>query len=156
MLRQWNSCYFLGDGWRHSLQPTWGSVREPSAQSGILNCILICCIWRKWKLLSRVRLFAALWNSLGQNTGVGSLSLLQGIFPTQESNQGLLHCRWILYLSYQGSQSLLPPSSWNWTSDLRMTAAYHLYSPLLYQLGEGNGTPLQYSCLENPMDGGAW
>ena len=43
-------------------------------------------------------------NSLGQNTGVGSLSLLQVIFPIQESNQGLLHCRWILYqLSYQGS-----------------------------------------------------
>ena len=39
-----------------------------------------------------------------KNTGVGSISLLQGIFPTQESNQGLLHCRWILYqLSYQGS-----------------------------------------------------
>ena len=39
-----------------------------------------------------------------QNTGVGSLSLLQGIFPTQELNQGLLHCRWILYqLSYQES-----------------------------------------------------
>ena len=31
-----------------------------------------------------------LWNSPGQDTGVGSLSLLQGIFPTQESNQGLL------------------------------------------------------------------
>ena len=30
------------------------------------------------------------WNSLGQNTGVGSLSLLQGIFPTQGSNPGLL------------------------------------------------------------------
>ena len=39
-----------------------------------------------------------------KNTGVGRLSLLQGIFLTQESNQGLLHCRWILYqLSYQGS-----------------------------------------------------
>ena len=39
-----------------------------------------------------------------QNTGVDSLSLLQQIFPTQESNQGLLHCRRILYqLSYQGS-----------------------------------------------------
>ena len=39
-----------------------------------------------------------------RNTGVGSLLLLQGIFPTQESNQGLLHCRWILYhLSYEGS-----------------------------------------------------
>ena len=37
-----------------------------------------------------------LWNSPGQNTGVGSLSLLHGIFPTQESNQGLLHCRRIL------------------------------------------------------------
>ena len=33
------------------------------------------------------------WDSPGQNTGVGSRSLLQGIFPTQESNRGLLHCR---------------------------------------------------------------
>ena len=32
-----------------------------------------------------------------KNTGMGSLSLLQQIFRTQESNQGLLHCRWILY-----------------------------------------------------------
>ena len=39
-----------------------------------------------------------------KNTGVGSLSLLQQIFLIQESNQGLLHCRWTLYqLSYQGS-----------------------------------------------------
>ena len=39
---------------------------------------------------------------------MGSHALLQGIFPTQESNQGLSHCRWILYqLSYQGSPSLL-------------------------------------------------
>ena len=37
------------------------------------------------------------WNSPGQNTGVGSHSLLQGIRPTQRSNPGLLHCRWILY-----------------------------------------------------------
>ena len=37
------------------------------------------------------------WNSLGQNTGVGSVSLLQGIFPTQRSNPCLLHCRWMLY-----------------------------------------------------------
>ena len=39
-----------------------------------------------------------------KNTGGGSLSLFEGIFLTQELNQGLLHCRWILYqLSYQGS-----------------------------------------------------
>ena len=38
------------------------------------------------------------------NSGMGRLSLLQRILPTQESNQGLLDCRWILYqLSYQGS-----------------------------------------------------
>ena len=36
------------------------------------------------------------WNSPGQNIGVGSLSLLQQIFPTQGSNPGLLHCRGIL------------------------------------------------------------
>ena len=44
------------------------------------------------------------WNSPGQNTGVGSLSLLQGIFPTQDLDPGLLHGRHILYqLSHQGS-----------------------------------------------------
>ena len=58
--------------------------------------------------------------------------LLQRIFPTQESNPGLLHCREIRYqLSYKGN----PDSK---------------------VVGEGNGTPLQYLCLENPVDGGAW
>ena len=39
-----------------------------------------------------------------KNTGVGSLFLLQQIFPMQELNRDLLHCKWILYqLSYQGS-----------------------------------------------------
>ena len=48
------------------------------------------------------------WNSPGQNTGVGSLSLLQGIFPTQGLNPGLLHCMWILYqLSHKGSPRTL-------------------------------------------------
>ena len=37
------------------------------------------------------------WNSPRQNTGVGSISLFQGIFPTQGLNPGLLHCRQILY-----------------------------------------------------------
>ena len=47
-------------------------------------------------------------NSLGQNTGMGSLSLLLGIFPTQGSNPGLLHCRRILYqLSHKGSPRIL-------------------------------------------------
>ena len=55
-------------------------------------------IWKwKWRSLSCAWLFVTPWNFPGQNTGVGSLSLLQWIFLTQELNQGLLHCRWILY-----------------------------------------------------------
>ena len=46
------------------------------------------------------------WNSPGQNTGVGSHSLLRGILPTQGSNPGLPHCRRILYhLSHKGSDN---------------------------------------------------
>ena len=46
--------------------------------------------------------------ALGQNIGVDSLSLLQGIVPTQGLNPGLPHCRWILYqLSHKGSPRIL-------------------------------------------------
>ena len=73
------------------------------------------------------------WGSSGQNTGVGSLSLLQEVFPTQGSNPGLPHCRQILYqLSYQGNLSSIPELG---------------RSP-----GEGKVYPLQYSGLENSMD----
>ena len=52
---------------------------------------------------SRDRLLCP-WDSPGKNTGVGRLSLLQGIFPTQRSNPGLPHCRQSLYqLNHQGS-----------------------------------------------------
>ena len=56
------------------------------------------------KLLSCVQLFATPWtvalhpmNFLGKSTGVGCHFLLQGIFPTQGSNEGLRHCRQTLY-----------------------------------------------------------
>ena len=46
-------------------------------------------------------------DSPGRNTGASYHALLQGIFPTQGSNPGLPHCRWILYhLSHQGSLPL--------------------------------------------------
>ena len=67
----------------------------------------------KWKSLSHVQLFPthglySPWNSTGQNTGVGSLFLLQGIFPTQGSNWGFPHWRQILYqLSNRGSRRIL-------------------------------------------------
>ena len=127
------------------------------------------------------------WNSLGRNTGVGSLSLLQGIFPTQGLNPGLPPCRWILYqLSHQGSPSPgIKPSS---ISLIRGQTQAPCIGSVESQLsclssqgrpagsdnkesacnardlgsipglgrspGEGNGYPLQYSCLENSMDGG--
>ena len=67
----------------------------------------------KWKSLSHVRLFVtpwlhSPWNSPGQIPGVGSLSLLQGIFSTQRSNPGLPHCRRILYwLRHKGIPRIL-------------------------------------------------
>ena len=66
------------------------------------------------------------WNSPGQNTGVGSLSLLQGIYLTPGSNPGLPHYRQILYqLSHLGSPSCLREGtistlsspSWAWKAD---------------------------------------
>ena len=79
----------------------------------------------KWKLLSRVWLCDPMdcslpgWNSPGQNTAVGSRSLRQGIYPTEGSNPGLPHYRWILYdLSHQGNPCdilwsyCLLPSPW--------------------------------------------
>ena len=53
------------------------------------------------------------WNSPGQNTGVGSLALLQRIFPTQGSNPGLPHCRRIVYqLSHKGSPFDMKSNIW--------------------------------------------
>ena len=62
--------------------------------------------WRvKAKVTQLCTLFGTPWNPPGQNTGVGNLPLLQGIFPTQGSNPGLLHCRQILYqLSSESSE----------------------------------------------------
>ena len=75
-------------------------------------------------------------NSPGQDTGVGSHSLLQGIFPTQGSNPGLPHCRRILYwLSHQESPKIqvknLPamPETWvrflSWEDPLEKGMATH-------------------------------
>ena len=76
----------------------------------------------KWKSLSCVQLFAthvlfSPWNYPGQNTGVGSLFLLQGIFTTQELNPGLPHCRWVLYqLSHKGSPRIVEWVTYSFSS----------------------------------------
>ena len=97
-------------------------------------CITIQCIHTlKKKCISCLVVFNSLksnglqpvrlrcpWNSPGKNTGMGSHSLLRGIFPTQGLNPGLLHCRKIIYhLSNQGSILLLP---------FNLNTIYMLYS----------------------------
>ena len=117
------------------------------------------------------------WSSPGQHTGVGSLSFLQGIFPTQGLNPGLPHCRWILYqLGHQGST----PKSRNVALKIQilkllLNLMILIRSSLIIlglagkesacnvgdldsipglgrSPGEGKDYPLQYSGLENSMD----
>ena len=72
----------------------------------------LSCVW-----LLRPHLLYSPWNSPGQNTGVGSCSLLQGIFPFQGSNPSLPHWRWILYqLSHQGSPRILEWVAYSFSS----------------------------------------
>ena len=80
-------------GWHHQLD---GHVRAKSLQS---------CPTLHDPMTARP---LCPWDSPGKNTGVGCHALLQGSFLAQESNQGLLHCRWILYcLNHQGSPRIL-------------------------------------------------
>ena len=69
------------------------------------------------------------WNSPGQNTGIGSLSLLRRIFPTQGLYPGLLHCRRLLYqLSHKGSLRKLEWVVYPFSSG----SSSYIYKPKLY------------------------
>ena len=89
-------------------------------------------------------------NSLGQNTGVGRLSLLRGIFPTQGSNPGLLHCRRTLYqLSHKGSPGILEWVAFSFSSrssrpriKLGSPACRRIFYQLSYE-GRSNRLPIK-------------
>ena len=84
------------------------------------------------------------WNSPGQNTGVGSLSLLQGIFPTKGSNPGLQHCRRILYqLSYDWFTLLFSRNSHNIVKQLCSAVSLQLCPTLCDPIdGSPPGSPV--------------
>ena len=87
---------------------TWATFGKRLTRPSFLICVRVCV----WMSLSHVWLCDmeySPWNSPGQNTGVDSLSLLQGIFPTQGSNSDLLHCKRI---PYQLSHNVKPVSKW--------------------------------------------
>ena len=97
-----------------------------------------------------------------KNSGVGRLSLLQGIFLTQELSQGFLHCRQIflpvelpgtLTVQHRASQvALVVKNPHAHAGDVRDRG---LISGSGRSPGGGHGNPLQYSYLENPLDRGA-
>ena len=95
-----NSKVLLYNMGNHIQYPAITHNRKKYKKECVCIYIYVCvcvCVCVKGKLLSRVWLFETPWNSPGQNTGVDSLSLLQGMFPTQGSKPGLPHCRQILY-----------------------------------------------------------
>ena len=100
------------------------TITHPSSKTQCWDCLLDSsvyssfCFWSSssmdlipWSPIVKCQSLSCIWlcnlcplDSPGKNTGVGCHSLLQGIFPTQGSNLGLLHCGRILYqLSHQGS-----------------------------------------------------
>ena len=89
-------------GYERSEATGWNEVAKRVEMVGVLKRKIATATNCKQSL--RPHGLCSPWNSPGQNTGVGSLSLLQGIFPAQGSNPGLLHCRRILHqLSHWGS-----------------------------------------------------
>ena len=104
-----------------------------------INKIVVNEQWQ-WKLLSPFRLFETSWTvqsmefSRLENTGVGSLSLLQGTFLTQELNPGLPHCRWILYqLSHRVNELLDQISEMNKDPIISVSPVLSLPSPFFFR-----------------------
>ena len=93
------------------------------------------------------------WNSPGQNTGVGGLSLLQGIFPTQGSNPGLPHWRQILYqLSHKGSPWIQGWVAYPFSQRIFLTQESNPgllhFGQTFYQLSHKGSPTLQMSCAK--------
>ena len=87
----------------------------------------------------RPRGLCSTWNSPGQNSGVGSLYLLQGIFPTKGLNPGLPNCRRILYqLNHKGTRDLHKEGA-QYTSD-RILERIHRW------MDDGGGRVLHLKC----------
>ena len=119
-------------------------ISKPILESEVKVKVLLVALWPSG-------LYSP-WKSPGQNTGVGSCSLLQGIFPTQRLNPGLPHCRQILYqLTHQGSPRILervaypflrgPSQSGNWTGFSCIAGGFFTNWAIREALDNGN--PLQ-------------
>jgi len=87
------------------------------ASSAVFRCCYCCLVAKSCPALLRPHGLYSPWNSPDQNAGIGSLSFLQGIFPTQGWNPGPSQCRPILYqLSHKGSPRILEWLAYSFSS----------------------------------------
>ena len=129
---------FIFMHWRRKGQPT--PVFLPGESQG-QGSLVHCCLWGRTESTqlkrlssssSHVWLFATPWTIQSMDfsrpdTGVGNLSLLQRIFPTQEWNQGLLHCRQFLYqLSHKRSLRKRDSSLSHYTDSVAFSAVRNI------------------------------
>ena len=122
----WGGCSFhTGESrWRFSFRVMWSDLSCESES----HLVVSNSLWPH----GRPHGLYSPWNSSGQNTGVGSFSILQRIFPTQGSNPGLPPCRWILYqLSHKGSPGILEWVAYPFSSVYLPDPGIELGSPAL-------------------------
>ena len=94
--------------WQKTLKQTDGSSKNQTKNYPVLCLVIQSCPTLCNPMVCSPRGSSVHGDSPGKNSRVGCHALLQGVFPTQGSNPGLLHCRWILYhLSHQGSPRIL-------------------------------------------------
>ena len=182
-----NKCYEKILGWGTTVRERYIYIhlqaqhrRSSSKQSKYVSCSVMSDLLQPHGL--QPSRFLCPWNSPGKNTGVGCDFLLQGIFLTQGSNLGLLHCRQILY-HWATRGGLNRGACFKGTGGLRVNSPRRLMIGPNYLMvpwgfpdssvgkestcnagdpslipelggspGERKGYPLQYSGLEKSMD----
>ena len=110
VIRKWKSLVMSDSLWPHGLYSPWNSSGQNTGAGRLSLLQGIFCNPEIEPRSPALQMDPLPIEPPGKpkNTGVDSLSLLPWIFPNQESNRGLLHCRWFLHqLSYQGSPILL-------------------------------------------------
>ena len=130
----------------------WKQILYHLSHQSTMLCYVLCLVAQSCPTLCDPMDYTACqaplcpWASPGKNTGVGCHALFQGILPTQGSNPGLLHGRWIRYCpSHQGSPRIL-----EWV-------AYPLLQGNLPNRGIEPGSPaLPVDSLPAELPGSPW
>ena len=149
----------------HSHFQIWACMQRPSMETGASGCLhrMNQGGWKETYFL--LHSFCTFWISyhlFKHGPGNSTLKNILKLLFTK-AHLGHIHRKNIVGKQLQDtclsditSCCALLPSYSDYTHALRLLTELTCYLGLLSSEGEGNGNPLQYSCLENPMDGGAW